>query len=96
MKTVFDIEQKQNSPEKEAAIVGVPERFYVDDWELNAVNRKALEAAIENVKVEFYWSDKPEHIRNNWNGVSKVQQLVLKFHDEWMLQNTDEVVLLID
>lgn len=94
--TVFDIEQKQNSPEKEAAIAGVPERFYVDDWELNAVIRKAIEAAVENVKIELFWSNKPEHIVHNINGISTIQQLVLRFHDEWMFQNTDEVVLLID
>lgn len=96
MNTVFDIEQKQNSPEKEAAVVGVPEKFYVDDWELNAVNRKAVESAVENVKIELFWSNKPEHIAQNINGISTIQQLVLRFKDEWMLQNTDEVVLLID
>ncbi len=96
MNTVFDIEQKQNSPEKEAAVVGVPEKFYVDDWELNAVNRKAVESAVENVKIELFWSNKPEHIVQNFNGISTVQQLVLKFNDVWMLENTDEVCLLID
>lgn len=96
MSTVFDIEQKQDSPEKLAAVVGIPERFYINADEFNDVARKAVEAAVENVKIELFWSNKPEHIVQNFAGISTVQQLILKFNDVWMLENTDEVTLLID
>lgn len=96
MNTIFDIEQKQDSPEKLAAVAGIPERFYINADEFNDVTRKAVESAIENVKVDFSWSNKPNHVVQNWNGISNVQQLVMNFNDVWMLENTDEVCLLID
>lgn len=96
MNTVFDIEQKQDSAEKLAAVADKETKYILFAGEFNDVARKAVESAVENVKIELFWSNKPEHIVQNFAGVSKVQQLVLKFHDEWMLQNTDEVVLLID
>lgn len=96
MNTIFDIEQKQDSPEKLAAVAGIPERFYINADEFNDVTLKAVESAVENVKIELFWSNKPEHIVQNFAGISRVQQLVLKFNDVWMLENTDEVALLID
>ena len=96
MNTVFDIEQKQDSAEKLAAVADKETKYILFAGEFNDVARKAVEAAVENVKIELFWSNKPEHIVQNFAGVSKVQQLVLKFHDEWILENTDEVCLLID
>lgn len=96
MNTIFDIEQKQDSPEKLASVVNIPERFYINAHEFNDVTRSALESTIENVKIDFSWSNKKEHRRENWNGISSVQLLVMNFRAEWMLENTDEVWLLID
>lgn len=96
MSTIFDIEQKEDSPEKLASVANIPERYYINAGEFNDVTRKAVEAAIENVKVNFSWSNKKEHVVKNWVGISNVQQLVMTFHDVWMLENTDEVCLLID
>ena len=96
MNTIFDIEQKQDSPEKLAAVAGIPERFYINADEFNDVTRSALQAAIENVKIDFTWSNKTEHRKLNWNNFDLVQLLVMNFRAEWMLQNTDEVWLLID
>ena len=96
MNTVFDIEQKQDSAEKLAAVADKETKYILFAGEFNDVARKAVEAAVENVKIELFWSNKPEHIVHNINGISTIQQLVLRFHDEWMFQNTDEVVLLID
>ena len=96
MNTVFDIEQKQDSAEKLLAVADKETKYILFADEFNDVARKAIEAAVENVKIELFWSNKPEHIVQNINGISTIQQLVLRFHDEWMFQNTDEVVLLID
>ena len=94
--SVFDIEQKQDSAEKLLAVADKETKYILFADEFNDVARKAIEAAVENVKIELFWSNKPEHIVQNINGISTIQQLVLRFHDEWMFQNTDEVVLLID
>lgn len=96
MNTVFDIEQKQDSAEKLAAVADKETKYILFAGEFNDVARKAVEAAVENVKIELFWSNKPEHIVQNFAGISTVQQLVLKFNDVWMLENTDEVTLLID
>ena len=96
MNTVFDIEQKQDSAEKLAAVADKETKYILFAGEFNDVARKAVEAAVENVKIELFWSNKPEHTVQNFAGDSKVQQLVLKFHDEWILENTDEGCLLID
>jgi hypothetical protein len=96
MNTVFDIGQKQNSPEKEAAIAGVPEKFYVDDWELNAVNRKAVESAIDNIALEFSWSKKAHEYLNGINGIDTVNLLKMKMDESWILNEVDQVWLLID
>jgi hypothetical protein len=96
METIFDIKQKQDSPEKLEAVAGIPDRFYIRADEFNEVTHQAVQSAVENVKIDLFWSNKPEHIKQNFNGISTVQQLVLRFHDEWMLKNTDEVCLLID
>lgn len=96
MNTVFDIEQKQDSAEKLAAVANKETKYILFADEFNDVARKAVESAVENVKIELFWSNKPEHIVKNFAGISTVQQLVLKFNDVWMLENTDEVTLLID
>lgn len=96
MNTVFDIEQKQDSSEKLAAVADKEPKYILFADEFNDVARKAVESAVENVKIELFWSDKPEHIVQNFNGITTVKQLVLKFNDVWMLENTDEVTLLID
>ncbi|EKT3957706.1 hypothetical protein NTJ28_001693 [Flavobacterium psychrophilum] len=96
MNTIFNIEQKQDSPEKLASVVGIPERFYINADEFNDVTRSALESTIENVKIDFSWSNKKEHVVTGWNNISTVQLLVMNFRAEWMLENTDEVWLLID
>ena len=96
MSTVFDIEQKQNSPEKIAAVAGVPERFYVDDWELNAVNRKAVESAIHNIELDFSWSNFENQKLYNVNGINQVHLLRMQLKEDWILEAADEVWLLID
>lgn len=96
MNTIFDIEQKQDSPEKLAAVANIPERFYINADEFNDVTRNALQAAIENATIDFSWSNKPEHRKLNYEGVDIVQLLVMNFRSKWILDNTDEVWLLID
>ena len=96
MSTVFDIEQKQNSPEKVAAVAEVPERFYVDDWELNAVNRKAVESAIHNIELDFSWSKFENQKQYNVNGINQVHLLRMQMKESWILDAADEVWLLID
>ena len=94
--SVFDIEQKQDSAEKLLAVADKETKYILFADEFNDVARKAVEAAVENVKIELFWSNKPEHIVQNFAGISTVQQLILKFNDVWMLENTGEVTLLID
>jgi hypothetical protein len=96
MSTVFDIEQKQDSPEKLAAVANIPERFYINAAEFNDTVRKAVEAAVENVQIDFSWSNKKEHTVKNYDGISSIQLLVMNFRAQWMLENTDQVWLLID
>ena len=96
MKTVFDIKQKQDSAEKLAAVIGIDDTFYINDWELNAVNRKALESAIENIKIDFSWSNNPGHRKLDYQNINVVQLLLMNFRADWILNNTDEVWLLID
>jgi hypothetical protein len=100
MNTVFDIEQKQDSAEKMAAVAGKETKYILFAGEFNDVARKALEAAVENVKVDFSWSNKPEHFSTvgdkTLNYIIKTQLLVMNFRAQWMLDNTDEVWLLID
>ncbi|GEM_PF-5858097 len=96
MNTVFDIEQKQDSAEKLLAVADKETRYILFADEFNDVARKAVEAAIENVKLDFSWSNKPEHRVLNSNNIDILQLLVMNFRAEWMLDNTDEVWLLID
>lgn len=96
MDTIFDIEQKQNSQEMLDYANGKPTKFFLFADEFNDVARKALEAAVHDVKLDFSWSNKPEHRVFNYRNIDIVQLLVMDFRAEWMLQNTDEVWLLID
>lgn len=96
MNTIFDIEQKQDSPEKLAAVAGIPERFYINADEFNDVTRSALESAIDNAEIDFSWSNKPQHQQHNFNNINTIQLLVMDFKESWMLSATDEIWLLID
>ena len=96
MNTIFDIEQKQNSQEMLDYAEGKPTKYFLFSDEFNDVARKALEGAVHDVKLDFSWSNKPEHRVFNYRNIDIVQLLVMDFRAEWMLQNTDEVWLLID
>lgn len=96
MTTIFDIEQKQDSPEKLLAIEGKETKFTLLADEFNSIKRSTIEAAINDAKLNFTWSNRKDHVRKNWNGIDSIQLLVMNFNAEWLLNNTDEVWLLID
>jgi hypothetical protein len=96
MDTIFDIEQKQNSQEMLDYANGKPTRLFLFADEFNDVARKALEAAVHDVKLNFSWSNKPEHRISTPEGIDFMQLLVMDFRAEWMLDNTDEVWLVIN
>ena len=96
METIFDIEQKQNSQEMLDYASGKPTKFFLFADEFNDVARKALEAAVHDVKLDFSWSNKPEHRISTPDGVDFLQLLVMDFRAQWMLENTDEVWLIIN
>ena len=96
MDTIFDIEQKQNSQEMLDYASGKPTRLFLFADEFNDVALKALEAAVHDVKLDFSWSNKPEHRISTPDGVDFLQLLVMDFRAQWMLENTDQVWLLIN
>lgn len=96
MQSIFDIREKEDSAEKLASVASIPAVYYITADEFNCVAQSAMQAAVDNVKIELFWSNKKEHVALDWAGISTVQHLVLKVHDVWLLENTDEVVLLID
>ncbi|SNA83480.1 hypothetical protein DK150_550088 [Flavobacterium psychrophilum] len=96
MDTIFDIEQKQNSQEMLDYAKGKPTKFFLFADEFNDTARKALEAAVHDVKLDFSWSNKTEHRISTPDGVDSLQLLVMDFRAEWMLENTDQVWLVID
>ncbi len=96
MDTIFDIEQKQNSQEMLDYANGKPTRLFLFADEFNDVARKALEGAVNDVKLDFSWSNKPKHRISTPDGVDFLQLLVIDFRAQWMLENTDEVWLLIN
>lgn len=96
MNTIFDIEQKQDSPEKLAAVANKETKYILFANEFNDVARKAVESAIDNFSVDFTWSQKPGHVLHKVNGINDVQLLTVKFYEDWFFNEVDKVELLID
>lgn len=96
MSTVFDIEQKQDSAEKLAAVAGKETKYILFAGEFNDVARKAVESAIDNIGLEFSWSKKKDEFINDVNGIDTVYLLKVKMHESWILNEVDQVWLLID
>ena len=96
MNTVFDIEQKQDSAEKLAAVANKETKYILFAGEFNDVARKAVESAIDNIDLEFSWSKKKNEFINDVNGIDTVYLLKMKMHESWILNEVDQVWLLID
>lgn len=96
MNTVFDIEQKQDSAEKLAAVANKETKYILFAGEFNDVARKAVESAIDNIGLEFSWSKKKNEFINDVNGIDTVYLLKMKMHESWILNEADQVWLLID
>jgi hypothetical protein len=95
MNTVFDIEQKQDTPEKLAAAAGKPTKNFLFANEFNDVARKAVESAVENCGLRLFWSNNPA-ARYKVGGIDSVQKLKVTLDEDWIIKNTDAVYILID
>ena len=96
MNTVFDIEQKQDSAEKLLAVADKETKYILFADEFNDVARKAVEAAIHNIELDFSWSKFGNQKLYNVNGINQVHLLRMQLKEDWILEAADEVWLLID
>lgn len=96
MKTIFDIEQKQDSPEKMNAAEGLDSRFFVFANEINATVRKTAEAAVASVGLQLGWSNKEEHRLKQYGGAHIVSLLEVSIDAPWLLSATDQVYICIE
>jgi hypothetical protein len=95
MNTVFDIEQKQDTPEKLAAAAGKPTKHFLFANEFNDVARKAVESAVENCGLRLFWNNHPG-ARYQIGGIDSIQKLRITLDEDWIIKKTDQVYILID
>jgi hypothetical protein len=60
MNTVFDIEQKQDSPEKLAAAAGKPTANFLFATEFNMMTKTMKQLVIDTIELDLYWMEKQQ------------------------------------
>lgn len=99
MSKILSVETKEDSFERLAAIQGIDSKYVLLATELNTIAEAAIQSAVDNLKINFSWSNRPGHYNKitQEEGLEiKKQLLVVDIKDEVLFKDADEVWLLID
>lgn len=94
--TIFDVETKQDSPERLAAVANKPSNILLFAPEFNATVKESAQSAVDNISLQFSWSQKEGWYKTNVNGYKRVYLLNVKMFQSWVLDEVDKIEILID
>lgn len=96
MNTIFNIETKEDSPERLEAVANKPHNNILFANEFNATVKEAAQSAIDNMSLDFSWAKREGWYKNNTEGFKRIYLLNVKIYESWILDEADKVELLID
>jgi hypothetical protein len=94
--SIFNIEQKENTPEMLANADGKPTKNFQFAEEFNSLVDASIQSKLDNVKIDFYWSDKPDSFLLNIGFIEKIQKLKFRISDLDFFKANSSVSILIE